>query len=234
MNPPIFAFAKIECVAIRKSKTYALANATLGSESLERAQHLKDISPRMFAAQTQGSPTARKYSQLSSPATLGLTFSLFPSGASNKTILNCFILAYPGGAPKNPSPKTWIFYPSRRLGISSGVSRYIISPNGAVSHHAPACIFPAAWWYTTLRVDDMQFLAELMIYKAHALISLSCHFDLQTQEPLEIGVLVFVHRDSNPETHWLIRCWFRYILLTMYCFWGILEQKEYKNIWSVR
>jgi hypothetical protein len=26
------------------------------------------------------------------------------------------------------------------------------------------------WWYTTLRVGDIQFLAKLMIYKAHALI----------------------------------------------------------------
>ena len=76
--------------------------------------------PRMFAAQTQGSPTARKYSQLSSPATLGLTFSLFPSGASDKTILNRFILAYPVGAPrKKQVERLAFFYPIRRFGMGS-------------------------------------------------------------------------------------------------------------------
>ena len=40
---------------------------------------------------------------------------------------------------------------------------HIISPFGAVYHHASACIFPAAWWdttasrwwYTMLRIDDI-------------------------------------------------------------------------------
>ena len=41
----------------------------------------------------------------------------------------------------------------------------IISPCGAVSHHASACIFPAAWWYTMLRIDDIQHFV-LMICKA--------------------------------------------------------------------
>lgn len=36
-----------------------------------------------------------------------------------------------------------------------------------VSHHAPACILPAAWWYTTLRVGDIQCYA-LMIYTPSA------------------------------------------------------------------
>ena len=68
----------------------------------------------------QGSPTARKYSQLSSPATLGLTFFLFPSGASDKTILNRFILAYPVGAPrKKQVERLAFFYPIRRFGMES-------------------------------------------------------------------------------------------------------------------
>ena len=52
--------------------------------------------------------------------------------------------------------------------IAARSAVHIISPFGAVSHHASACILPAAWWYTTLRVDDMQFLAELMIYTPSA------------------------------------------------------------------
>ena len=43
---------------------------------------------------------------------------------------------------------SFFVYPSRRLGISSDASRYIISPCRAVSHHALACIF--------LRLDDIQ------------------------------------------------------------------------------
>ena len=48
-----------------------------------------------------------------------------------------------------------------------------------VSHHAPACIPPAAWWYTTLRVDDIpQQVADdiqcfaLMIYTPPAWLGL--------------------------------------------------------------
>ena len=41
--------------------------------------------------------------------------------------------------------------------IAAQSAVHIISPFGAVSHHASACIFPAAWWDATLRVDDMQF-----------------------------------------------------------------------------
>ena len=40
------------------------------------------------------------------------------------------------------------FYPNRRFGISSRFSVHLISPFGAVSHHAPACI--------SLRLDDIQ------------------------------------------------------------------------------
>ena len=39
--------------------------------------------------------------------------------------------------------------------ITARSAAYIISPFGAVSHHALACILPAAWWYTMLRIDDI-------------------------------------------------------------------------------
>ena len=61
-------------------------------------------------------------------------------------------LQIPPSAPTKKellSTKSSFFvYPSRRLGISSDASRYIISPCRAVSHHALACIF--------LRLDDIQ------------------------------------------------------------------------------
>ena len=47
------------------------------------------------------------------------------------------------------------FYPSRRLGISSRDSVYIIAVG---VYHQPKAVYPAAWWDTTLRVDDMPFL----------------------------------------------------------------------------
>ena len=53
-------------------------------------------------------------------------------------------------APKNPfANANGFFYPSRRLGISSTVRRYIINHGDAVvvSHHASACI--------VLRLDDI-------------------------------------------------------------------------------
>ena len=53
--------------------------------------------------------------------------------------------------------KLLLFYPSRRLGISSRFSVYIISPYGAVSHHASACI--------SLRLDEIQHFV-LVIYNA--------------------------------------------------------------------
>ena len=42
----------------------------------------------------------------------------------------------------------------------------------AVYHHTFRCVSKmlSQWWYTKLCFDDMQFLAELMIYKAYALI----------------------------------------------------------------
>ena len=78
------------------------------------------------------------------------------------------------------------FYPSRSrgspkracraLGVPVGLAYHRRTKCGAyhqgrraalVSHHAPACIFPAAWWYTTLRVGDIQRFA-LMIYTPSA------------------------------------------------------------------
>ena len=50
------------------------------------------------------------------------------------------------------------FYPSRRLGISSAPAGLdIITATPCISSRA-SVYPPAAWWYTTLRVDDMQFL----------------------------------------------------------------------------
>ena len=43
---------------------------------------------------TYGSPTARKYSRKLSFDKPNLIFSLFSSGASRKTVINCFSLAY--------------------------------------------------------------------------------------------------------------------------------------------
>ena len=39
--------------------------------------------------------------------------------------------------------------------IAARSAVHIISPFGAVYHHALACIFPAAWWYPDLRSDDI-------------------------------------------------------------------------------
>ena len=68
-------------------------------------------------------------------------------------------------AKKNHSrTRLWFFfiqaaglvYHPTQVGISSRARCAL------VSHHALACIFPAAWWYTTLRVGDIQCFA-LMI-----------------------------------------------------------------------
>ena len=108
----------------------------------------------------QGSPTARKYSQLSSPATLGSTFSLCPSGTSDKTILNRFILAYPGGAPKKSKSKDLDFFIQTAGLVYHRCTKCSVYHQrrfaAFASHHALACILPASWWYTTLRVDDIQ------------------------------------------------------------------------------
>ena len=55
-------------------------------------------------------------------------------------------------------PQAWYIIDARS-------AAYIISPCGAAYHHAPACISPAAWWDTTLRVDDIHGKA-VMICKA--------------------------------------------------------------------
>ena len=60
---------------------------------------------------------------------------------------------------KNPSRKTWIFLSKPQAWyiiecitrLRRDIHSYIISPCGAVSHHAPACIF--------LRLDDIQCFA---------------------------------------------------------------------------
>ena len=71
---------------------------------------------------TFGSPTARKYSRKPSHRYTRLIFSLFSSGASEKTANGCFSLAYlPPLLTKKKllSIKSSFFvYPSRRLGIS--------------------------------------------------------------------------------------------------------------------
>ena len=46
----------------------------------------------------------------------------------------------------------FFFYPSRRLGISSRFSVYIIAVG---VYHQPKAVFPAAWWDTLLRNDDI-------------------------------------------------------------------------------
>ena len=60
-------------------------------------------------------------------------------------------------------------YPSRRLGISSDASRYIIKGalRPCISSAPLGLDSPAAWWYTTLRVDDIQCFA-LMVYTPSA------------------------------------------------------------------
>ena len=70
-----------------------------------------------------------------------------------------------GGAKKERSDRFVLFLskPQAWYIIDARSAAYIISPCGAVSHHAPACILPAAWWYTTLRVDDIQPFG-MMIY----------------------------------------------------------------------
>ena len=50
---------------------------------------------------TYGSPTARKYSRKLSFDKPNSIFSLFSSGASKKTVINCFFLAYLPPLPKN-------------------------------------------------------------------------------------------------------------------------------------
>ena len=69
--------------------------------------------------------------------------------------------------PKNSkSTDLEFFYPSRRLGISSDASRYIIKgdfpPLHLITHQrASSC---GLMIYKAFRFGDMQFLAELMIY----------------------------------------------------------------------
>ena len=65
----------------------------------------------------------------------------------------CFILFL-------SKPQAWYI-------ITAWSAVHIISPSGCISSRISVCL-PAAWWYTTLRVDDMQFLAELMIYTPSA------------------------------------------------------------------
>ena len=88
---------------------------------------------------------------------------------------------------KNPrSSERGFFYPSRRLGISSvfaSISRkneYLISPFGAVYHHALACIFlrlddilAKSEIYSRFCADDIQCFA-LMIYTTYAVIWSEC------------------------------------------------------------
>ena len=62
-----------------------------------------------------------------------------------------------------------LFYPSRRLGISSRFSVYIISPCGAVSHHASACISLRLDEIPQQAADDTQCFA-LMICNGKPLI----------------------------------------------------------------
>ena len=47
------------------------------------------------------------------------------------------------------------FYSNRRFGISSRFSVYLISPLGCISSLVRV-YFPAVWWYTMLRIDDIQ------------------------------------------------------------------------------
>ena len=48
-----------------------------------------------------------------------------------------------------------LFYPNRRFGISSRFSVYLISPLGCISSLVRVYL-PAVWWYTMLRIDDIQ------------------------------------------------------------------------------
>ena len=47
-------------------------------------------------------------------------------------------------------------YNQIKSGTPSAV--HIISPFWAASHHAPACILPAAWWYTRKKRDILSLL----------------------------------------------------------------------------
>ena len=100
----------------------------------------------------------------------------FPSGQRGQTVnllslTSVVRIHHP--PPKNPSLTTWIFLskPQAWHIITARSVVYIISPFGAVSHHAPACIL--------LRLDDIQHFVLMiyrnklrMIYKAFALIYL--------------------------------------------------------------
>ena len=54
--------------------------------------------------------------------------------------------------------------------------------------------------YKAFRFDDMQFLAELMIYKAYALILLSCHLHKTKPEAIASGFVLISSIDSTDGT----------------------------------
>ena len=79
-------------------------------------------------------------------------------------------------------PQAWYIIDARS-------TAYIISPFGAVSHHAPACIY--------LRLDDIQIFGLMiyrnklrMIYKAYTLIYLrSCDIIKPRMQPTKTDVM---------------------------------------------
>ena len=77
------------------------------------------------------------------------------SATSNISLNSRVAFLYYEPNKKHIASRCAFCYSSRRLGISSRVRVYMIAEG--VSHHR-RCITPAAWWYTTLRVDDIQFL----------------------------------------------------------------------------
>ena len=59
----------------------------------------KNIFFRLRVLEAASSPTARKYSHMLSPSQVcGSAYSLFPSGASPKTVINCFIPRLPAAS----------------------------------------------------------------------------------------------------------------------------------------
>ena len=112
----------------------------------------------------------------------GLHMGDFPSGQRGQTVnllslTSVVRIHHP--PPKNPMRKHRIFLskPQAWHIIAAQRAVYIISPFGAVSHHAPACIFPAAWWDATLCVDDIQGFALITLQNYDILLLDKLEFD---------------------------------------------------------
>ena len=95
------SFRGVAKVVSRQFRVLETVGSSPAASTIKIRLSLKGSLIFIFRDSNQGSPTARKYSRMPSPSQVcGSAYSLFSSGASAKTVINCFMLRLPAASTK--------------------------------------------------------------------------------------------------------------------------------------